>query len=94
MPEKAEKKFVTLQEIFDGYSAKATAKAPHEVDIIGRHDVEFTDDFTDAKGKVLIKKGHRQLVSTVNKDWYKANGVIKIHGVDKNKEAEKTSVQE
>jgi hypothetical protein len=67
------KKAVTLQDIYDGYAAKAkkTGK-PTEVDIAGKFNIEFTEDFGQ------FKKGHVQDVSKVMFDYYTANGVAKL----------------
>lgn len=88
------KKFVTLAAIYAGYAEQATKNEPHEVDILARHDVEFIEDFKNGDGEnavVLVPKGHRQLVSTVNRDWYEANGVIKVHKTDDNTVEEKAT---
>lgn len=68
------KKTVTLQEIYDGYAAKAKESGNDtEVDIAGKHNVTFTEDFG------LFKKGHTQDVSKVMLDYYRANGVVKVN---------------
>jgi len=73
MAEAKEKKVVMLQEIYDGYAAKAKESGNDtEVDIAGKHNVEFTEDFG------LFKKGHTQDISKVMYDYYKANGVVKL----------------
>ncbi len=73
MAEAKEKKVVTLQDIYDGYAAKAKKSGKDtEVDILGKHNIEFTEDFG------LFKKGHVQDVSKVMFDYYNANGVIKL----------------
>lgn len=73
MAEAKEKKVVSLQEIYDGYAAKAKkAGKDTEVDIVGKHNVEFTEDFGQ------FKKGHVQDVSKVMLDYYTANGVVKL----------------
>lgn len=67
------KKVTSLQDIYDGYADKAKESGKDtEVDIAGKHHVEFTADFG------LFKKGHTQNVSKVMFDLYKANGVIKL----------------
>lgn len=81
-------KAITLQSIYDGYAGKATDLTPFEVDIVARHSVVFTEDF------LTIKKGHKQNVSTVMKDWYDANGVIKVLDTDKNKVEQKSTLVE
>lgn len=73
---KKDGKFVSLQSIYDGYAKKATAKTPHEVDIVKNYPVEFTKDFLN------IPKGHKQSVSKVMLDWYTANDAVKELKVD------------
>lgn len=70
--QKKEGKFVSLQEIYDGYAKKATKEKDFEVDIVKTYEVEFTKDFLN------IAKGHKQKVSKVMLDWYDANGAIKV----------------
>jgi hypothetical protein len=73
MAEAKEKKVVTLQDIYDGYAAKAKESGKEtEVDIAGKHNIEFIEDFGQ------FKKGHVQDVSKVMYDYYKANGVVKL----------------
>lgn len=70
---KEKKGTVSLQDIYDGYAAKAKKTGKDtEVDILGKHNVEFTEDFG------LFSKGHTQDVSKVMFDYYNANGVIKL----------------
>ena len=73
MEEAKEKKVVTLQDIYDGYAAKANKSGKDtEVDIIGKHNIVFTEDFGQ------FKAGHTQDVSKVMFDYYTANGVAKL----------------
>lgn len=74
MAEAKTKKVVTLQDIYDGYAAKAKESGKEtEVDIAGKHNVTFTEDFGQ------FKKGHTQDVSKVMLDYYRANEVVKVN---------------
>lgn len=81
---KKSENFVSLQEIYDGYADNATKEKSFKVDILARHEVEFIADFLN------IKKGHTQNVSTVMRDWYEANKVVKVGKTDKNDTKEVT----
>lgn len=67
------KESASLQSVYDGYAAKAKKSGKDtEVDIVKRHKVEFTEDFK------AFKKGDKASVSTVMRDYYIANKVVKV----------------
>lgn len=71
MAEKAEKKAVSLQEVYEVYANEAKEDKPKLVSLIDSYDVKFNEDF---KG---IKAGHSlKGISKVAFDFYNANGVV------------------
>jgi len=69
-PAAKETKAVSLQDVYDGYAKKATAKEPKIVSLITTHTVVFTKDFKGiTQGTVLAD------ISKVAFDFYTANGV-------------------
>lgn len=71
MAQEKAQKTASIQDIYDGYAKKATAKEPTIVSLISTHTVKFTEDFKEiSKGTVL------ENISKVAFDFYTANGVV------------------
>ena len=67
----AEKKAVSLQEVYQGYADKATEKEATIVSLLDQHNVKFTSDFRDVKAGTVFKG-----ISQVAFDFYNANNVV------------------
>lgn len=64
-------KSVSIQDVYQGYADKATAKEPTIVSLLDTHTVKFTSDFKEIKSGTVLEN-----ISQVAFDFYKGNGVV------------------